>query len=248
MSLHREIRGEGPPLLLLHAGGLDGRMWDELAQRIEDRFTLVIPDLPAHGRTPLPPGLFATAEEVVALLDELGIERAAVVGNSYGGRVALQLAAIAPERVAALVLLASSLPEFERSPELKAFVDEENALWDAGDVDGLVELNVRTWVRDPAVAEFAAEMIRTACELQSGLKEDPERPVAVDLGAIAAPTLAVSAGRDFVDFARIADRVAAEVPGAQRADVPDAGHMIPLERPDETAELLVAFLERVGPY
>jgi 3-oxoadipate enol-lactonase len=248
MSLHREIRGEGPPLLLLHAGGLDGRMWEGLSQRIEDRFRLVIPDLPGHGRTPVAPELFAPAQDVVALLDELGIERAAVVGNSYGGRVALQLATIAPERVAALVLLASALPEYERSPELKAFGDEENALWEAEDIDGLVELTLRTWVREPAVADLVAEMTRTACELQRGLEEDPERPVPVDLATIAAPTLAVSAGRDFVDFARIADRVAAEVPGAQRADVPDAGHMIPLERPDQTAELLVAFLERVGTY
>jgi 3-oxoadipate enol-lactonase len=248
MTLHRELRGAGPPVLLLHAGGLDGRMWDGLAQRIENRFSLVIPDLRGHGRTPVPPERYAPAEDVVALLDELGIERAAVVGNSYGGRVALQLATLAPERVAALVLLASALPEFERSAELRAFGDEENALWDAGDIDGVVELTLRTWVREPATAEVVADMARTACELQRGLDEDPERALPVDLGAIAVPTLAVSAGRDFADFARIADRVAAEVPGAQRAEVADAGHMIALERPDATAELLVAFLERVGPY
>jgi 3-oxoadipate enol-lactonase len=242
MSLHRVVRGDGPPLLLLHSGGLDGRMWEGLAQRIEDRFSLVIPDLPGHGRTPVPPERYAPAEEVVALLDELGIERAAVVGNSYGGRVALQLATIAPDRVAALMLLASALPEHDRSPELKAFGEEEDALWEAGDIDGLVELTLRTWVREPAVADLVAEMARNAFELTRGIEEDPELPRPVDLGAIAAPTLAVSAGLDFVDFARIADRIAAEVPGAQRAEVADAGHMIALERPDEAAELLLAFL------
>lgn len=150
--------------------------------------------------------------------------------------------------MAALALLASALPEYDRSPELQAFSDEEDALWEAGDIDGVVELTLRTWVREPAVADLVADMTRTACDLQRGLEEAPERALPVDLGAIAVPTLAVSAGRDFVDFARIADRIAAEVPGAQRAEIRDAGHMMALERPDETAELLVAFLERVGPY
>jgi 3-oxoadipate enol-lactonase len=244
--LHHEIRGQGPPVLLLHAGGLDGRMWAPLADRLDGRFTLVIPDQRGHGRTPMPPEPFAPAEDTVALLDELGIDYAAVVGNSFGGRVALQLATAAPERVSALALLASSLPEFERSPALRAFGDEEDALWEAGDIDGVVALNLRTWLREPAHAELFADMVRTACELQRDVAEDTERALTVDLGAIAAPTLAVSGGLDFPDFAAIADRIAAEVPGAERAEVPDAGHLIALERPDEAAKLLGGWLERVS--
>jgi 3-oxoadipate enol-lactonase len=59
------------------------------------------------------------------------------------------------------------------------------------------------------------------------------------------PTLAISGGLDFPDFARMADRVAAEVPGAERASIDDAGHLIALERPDATAELLLPWLQRV---
>jgi 3-oxoadipate enol-lactonase len=242
VRLHHEIRGKGPPVLTLHAGGLDGRMYGPLAELLEDRYTLVIPDLPGHGRTPLPRESYAPAEDVLALLDELRIERPSVVANSYGGRVALQLATAAPDRVAALVLLASALPEFERSPEFEAYGDAENALWEAGDIDGVVALNVRTWVHEPATAGLVAQMARAACEAQLGVDEDTERALPVDLGAIAVPTLAVSAGHDFPDFPRIADRIAAEVPGAQRAEVADSGHMIPLERPAETAVLAAPFL------
>jgi 3-oxoadipate enol-lactonase len=245
MSLHREVRGEGPPVLLVHAGGLDGRMWEPLAQRLEDRFTLVIPDLRGFGRTPLRPEPDAPAEDLIALLDELGIERPAIVGNSFGGRVALELATAAPGRVAALALLASALADHDRSPELQAFGDEEDTLWEAGDIDGVVALNLRTWLTDAAHTELVADMVRRACELQLGV-EAPLRELPVELGAIAVPTLAVSGGRDFADFAQIADRIAAEVPGAQRAEVPDAGHFIALERPDATAALLVPFLEHVG--
>jgi 3-oxoadipate enol-lactonase len=245
VNLHREIRGEGPPVLLLHAGGLDGRMWEPLAERLEDRFMLVIPDQRGHGRTPMPDEPFASAQDTLELLDELGIERAAVVGASFGGRVALQIATNAPDRVAALALLASALPEFDRSPELRAFGDEEDALREAGDIDGMVALNVRTWVREPTTADLVAEMVRTACELQRG-PEPEEIDLPVELGTIPVPTLAVSGGLDFPDFARIADRIAAEVPGAERAEVPDSGHMIALERPDATAALLVPFLQSVG--
>jgi 3-oxoadipate enol-lactonase len=246
MRLYREVRGDGPPLLLLHAGGLDGRMYGPLAERLEDRYMLVIPEQRGHGRTPMPPETFTPAEDTIAVLDELGIDRVPVVGNSFGGRVALQLATLVPERVSALVMLASALPGFEPGPELKAVWEEEEALWEEGDLDGLVDLNVRAWVRDPAITDLFADMARTACELQRDVEEDTERALPVDLAAIAVPTLAVSGGRDFPDFAVLADRIAAEVPGAERAEVADAGHMIALERPDATAELIVGFLERVG--
>jgi 3-oxoadipate enol-lactonase len=245
VSLHRQIRGQGPPVLLVHAGGFDGRMWDPLAQRLEDRFTLVIPDLRGHGRTPLPPEPYADAEDLMAVLDELGIDRAAVVGASFGGRVALELATAAPDRVAALALLASALADHEPSAELQAFGDEEDALVEAGDIDGVVALNVSTWLADPSHSELVADMVRTACEMQLDV-EAPLRELPVDLDAIAVPTLAVSGGLDLGDFAQIADRIAAEVPGAGRAEVEDAGHLIALERPDATAALLVPFLERVG--
>jgi pimeloyl-ACP methyl ester carboxylesterase len=88
-------------------------------------------------------------------------------------------------------------------------------------------------------------MSRTAIEHQIGV-EAPAREDPVDLSAIAVPTLAVSGGLDFPDFAGFADRIAAEVPGAERAEVPDAGHVIALERPDAAAAILVPWLERVS--
>jgi 3-oxoadipate enol-lactonase len=245
MRRHREVRGEGSPVLLVHAGGLDGRMWAPLAERLEDRFTLVMPDLRGHGRSPLPPEDYADAEDLIALLDELGMGRAALVGASFGGGVSVELVTAAPERVSALALLAGTLDLGEWSAEIEAFRSQEDALLEAGDVDGAVALGVRTWVRDPAIAGLVAEMSRTAFELQLGV-EAQARDLPTDLASIAVPTLAVSGRRDLPDFARIADHVAAVVPGAQRAEVPDAGHLLALERPDATAELLVRFLQHAG--
>jgi pimeloyl-ACP methyl ester carboxylesterase len=240
-------RREKPPnVVLLHAGGLDGRMWRPLTERLDQRFRLHAPDLRGHGSTPLPPGDYSHVDDLVGMLDGLRIDRAIVVGASFGGWVALQLATAAPERVSALALLAGTLADAEEwSAELEAFRAQEDALLRDGDIEGAVALGVRTWVRDPAVADLVAEMSRAAFERQDGVeasaREDP-----VDLGALAVPTLAVTGGLDFPDFARFADHVAATVPGAARANVPDAGHLIALERPDATAQLLAPWLERVS--
>jgi 3-oxoadipate enol-lactonase len=235
-----------PHVVLIHAGGLDGRMWRPLAERLDDRFRLDIPDLRGHGSTPLPPEPYTHAEDLVRMLDQLKVERAVVIGCSFGGWVALQLATLAPERVRALGLMPGTLSDTEDwSPEIEAFWAQEDALVGAGDIDGAVALNVRTWVREPQVADVVAEMARAALEHQAGAQAQ-ERELPVDLPAIAVPTLAVSGGRDFPDFARMADRVAAEVPGGERAEVPDAGHLIALERPDAAAEILGPWLERVS--
>jgi pimeloyl-ACP methyl ester carboxylesterase len=243
MKLWRSRRT--PSVVLLHGGGLDGRMWRPLTERLDDRFRLHVPDLRGSGSTPLPPEEYSDAEDLLRMLDALRVKRAAFVGASFGGWVALQVATMAPERVMGLGLFAATLADSkEWSPEIEAFRTEEDALVEARDVDGAVALGVRTWVKDPSTSELVAEMSRTSFEAQIGVeaeaREDP-----VDLAAIRVPTLAVSGGLDFPDFARFADRIAAEVPGAERAEVPDAGHLIALERPDAAAELLRPFLERV---
>jgi 3-oxoadipate enol-lactonase len=237
-------RKKFPHVLLVHAGGLDGRMWHPLAERLKDSYRLHMPDLRGHGDTPLPPEEFANAEDLVRVLDSLNAKRTAVVGASFGGWVALQLATLAPDRVSGLALMASAFDLDNWSPELEAFRTQEESLLEAGDIDGAVELGLRTWVREPAIADVVADMSRVAFERQQGV-EAKVRELPVDLGSIAVPTLAVSGGRDFPDFARIADRVAAEVPGAERAEIEDAGHLIALERPDETAALLRPWLQRV---
>jgi 3-oxoadipate enol-lactonase len=238
----RRPKFAGPPVVLLHAGGMDGRMWHPVVERLQDRYWLIVPDMRGHGTTPMPAEPYSDVEDILGVLDDLKVEQAAFAGNSFGGRVALQVATAAPERVKSLALFASSMTwDDPPSPEIKAFWEQEEALVEGGDIDAAVELGIRTWVRDPAIEELVADMSRRGYELQAGV-EAQEREMPIDLPSISVPTLAVSAGLDFPDFAKIADRIAAEVPDAERAEVPDSGHLIPLERPDATVELLARFL------
>jgi 3-oxoadipate enol-lactonase len=244
----RLLRRRTPHVVFVHAGGVDGRMWHPLLDRL-DGMRLHAPDLRGHGSTPLPPGEYADADDLLRMLDDLRIKRATVVAASFGGWVALQLATKAPERVSALALLASTYldrDDSEWSPQIIAFWEKEEALVEAGDIDGAVALGLRVWKPRPGVRDLVEQMTRDAFVLQQGVEAEP-RPLPVDLAAIKVPTLVVSGGKDpMPDFAVIADHLAAEIEGAERAEVKDAGHLIALERPDATAELLKPWLERVS--
>jgi 3-oxoadipate enol-lactonase len=237
-----------PHVVFIHAGGVDGRMWHPLAERI-DGLRLHVPDLRGHGSTPLPPGEYAHADDLLRMLDDLRIKRATLVGASFGGWVALQLATKAPERVKALALLASTRldrDDSQWSPQIISFWEKEEALVDAGDIEAAVALGLRVWKPRPGVRNLVAQMTREAFALQQGVEAE-QRELPVDLGAIAVPTLVVSGGKDpMPDFAAIADQLAAEIDGAERAVIKDAGHLIALERPDATAELLGPWLQRVS--
>lgn len=110
-TLHVEVAGDGPPLLLLAGLASDSLSWEPLKPHLADRFRLIMPDNRGAGRTTLPYDgvtLPQMAADVLAVLDALEIQRAAVLGHSMGGLIALDAAAAAPERFGGLVLAASA--------------------------------------------------------------------------------------------------------------------------------------------
>ncbi|MFE5972403.1 alpha/beta fold hydrolase [Streptomyces sp. NPDC056460] len=255
MTLSHDVAGQGPStVLLLHSGVCDRRMWDgQFHALAEAGHRVVRCDLRGFGDTPVD-APHAHADDVRELLDHLGVERAAVVGSSFGGTVALELAARHPAHVSALALLASGIPGFEPGDELSVWGDREDELLEAGDLDGAVELNVDTWLGPEAGPEARAlvrEMQRHAFEVQLAAPEefDPVTPevTAGDLAGIKVPALVVAGAHDVPDFRAVADDLTRLLPGARRVDLDWAGHLPALERPAETARLLTAFLAETAP-
>jgi 3-oxoadipate enol-lactonase len=255
-QLNYALTGDGPPVALLHEGVCDLRMWDELVEALAPEFTVLRYDMRGYGGSTIPPGPFSQTRDLLALLDHAGIERAALVGVSYGGRVALDTAFEAPERVTGLVLAAPGLRDHEWSTAVREFGDEEERLLDAGDLAAATDLNVRLWVDGPSrgpdaeresVRERVREMQQRAFEVQvaayaSEPAPGPEDPVNVRLGEIQAPTVVVVGDADVPDFAEIADQLASGLPNARKVVLADTAHTIPLERPDEFRELTLEFL------
>jgi 3-oxoadipate enol-lactonase len=261
MILHHEVSGAGPAVVLIHEAIGDGRMWAPQVEALAPRYRVVVPDLRGYGRSPLPPERFRHVDDVLAVLDRLGIERVAAVGGSLGARVALELALTARQRVWALVLVAPGLSGVEWSEEVRAGWEAEDAALDAGNVDEAVEINLRMWVDGPqrrsdevdqAVRAHVGEMQRRALEVQVAASADPDHqpaedafdpPASARLGEISAPTLVVVGDLDQPDILVLADRAAAEIPGARKLVVPGTAHVPNLERPDQVSELLLAFLD-----
>jgi 3-oxoadipate enol-lactonase len=240
-----------PAVLLLHAGVADRRMWEPQVRALEGRFRVLAPDLRGFGARPHEPGPFSHADDVLALLGAAGIERAAVVGSSFGGRVALEVAATAPDRVSALVLLCAAAPGLPQTDDVRAFGEEEDRLLRAGDLEAAVDLNVQTWLGPEAskeVRDLVREMQARAFELDADaehLSPLPEpRPVDIDPTALGMPALVVAGGHDLEWFEQTALHLADGMARAELVVLEWAGHLPSMERPDEVAALLEDYLER----
>ena len=241
--------GSGPAVVLLHSGVCDRRMWEAQAAALAATHRVIRPDLRGFGDSPLPGERFGFADDVVALLDHLEVERAACVGSSLGGRVALEVAVTRPERVDSLVLLCPALRGIEPTPSVAAFGTEEDRLLESGDIAGAVELNVATWLGPEAsgtTRDRLREMQRHAFEVQLAAEEDepaPELvPVEVDPSRVGLSALVVSGGRDLDHFQQVAHHLATTMPRARLVELPWAAHLPSLERPDEVTDLVVDFL------
>lgn len=251
--LHHEAAGEGRAVVLIHCALCDGRQWDRQMETFAREFQVVRLDLPGSGRSPFPRGAFSAADEIIALLDELGIEEAGLVGNSMGGSVARDVALTASERVWGLVLVDAGHPGVERAPEIEEYNEREDALLEGGDVDGAVDLNLRFWldgprrgpdVVDSGVRARVAEMQRLAFENYLALDEEPgpERKPEGSPADIRCPTLVLVGDQDQPYILAAADRYDAEIPGARKVVIADAAHIPSLERPDEFDALVLDFL------
>jgi 3-oxoadipate enol-lactonase len=254
-----DLTGEGPPIVLLHAGLTDSRLWGPQLRSFAQSHALLRVDLPGFGNSPFETNPVSFRAAVREVMDSEGIDRAALVGVSMGGNAALELTLESPERVSALVLVGGGLADHEWSEEVTSAFAEEEAALEQGDVDAAVDVNLRLWLSgphrdlddmDPAMRDLVAEMQRQAFRQQDGhddvrlLPLDP--PASKRLAEVQVPTLVVTGDEDVADIHRIADRLARGIAGAERATIAGAAHLPSLERPEEFDRIVLAFLARQG--
>jgi 3-oxoadipate enol-lactonase len=257
-TLEYEVVGDGPAVVLIHSGIADSSLWDFQVEALRDRYRVLRYDVAGYGRSALPSGRFSHLGDLSALLEHVGVERAAVVGNSGGGRIALEYALASPDTVEKLVLVAPGLAGHEWSEDLRRVFDEETEAYEAADFERAAESQLRIWVDgparspddvDPALRERARRMILRSYELYADAERNGEPsvewldpPANERLGEIGIPTLVVVGELEVSDMFAIAERLEAGIPGARKVIVPGTAHLLPLERPDELNRLLLDFL------
>ena len=235
-------------VLLLHAGIADRRMWAPQVIALEAAGHRVIaPDLPGFGDAALEPPSIDYAAFAAGLLDE----PAAVVGCSFGGRVALELAGSRPELVERLVLVAPGLGSTAWSEDSQVEFAEEEALLEQGDVAGAAAQQARMWLApdaSDAVRELTEAMTVRSYDQQLPVDGEvravwPEPPAETRLAELDVPTLLIVGDDDRPELVALAGRLARELPDARLETIAGAGHLPSLERPDELSRLLLQFLQ-----
>ena len=249
--LYYQVRGEGPGVLLIHAGLWDRRIWDDQMEPFAERHTVVRFDLPGFGRSEFPSRPFSVRRQIADLLDFLGLPSVAVVGCSIGGQIALDFCLEHPSRVDALVLVASGMSgdDTPDDKELLATLEEAERALQAGDLERMVDLQLRVWTplrtdpeTDRRIRDIAMDN-RRVDTLDWALAERLDPPAAGRLHEVQVPTLVILGERDVPPMAEIGGKLADGIPGATKVAMPGADHLPNMRAPAEFNRLVLDFLD-----
>ena len=258
-TLFWESTGRGHALVLVHAGICDQSMWDDDVPSFAGGHQVITYDCRGYGATRSTDVAFSNRADLIAVLDNLGIARASLLGCSRGGAIVLDTTLEYPDRVSALIWVNGGLGglEHESTPEEVALFESEEPLAEARDWAGLADLDVRIWVdgigQSPTrVPAHIRERVR-AMSLANYVAEHPAgQPIVLDppaagrLGEIAVPTLIVEGELDPSDTHAAADALATGIAGARRVTMKGVAHLPNLERADDFRRIVRDFLASAG--
>jgi 3-oxoadipate enol-lactonase len=242
-----EEQGDGPAVLFLHGGLGDSRLWEPEARMLADRFRCIRYDLRFFGRSDGPGEEWSSIDDAVGVLGALGVERAALVGLSLGGGLALDVALAHPELVWAVVHVGSGVTGIDLSfdEDVEARYEEAEQ---RGDVDAMMAIDFEIWA-PLGVDDAMREMWLASADaraLPDGARPLPRPDARGRLQEIGVPTLVVRASHDPEDLRAAGETVARRVPGARLVEV-DSDHYLTLRNPEQLVELLREFLGAAAP-
>ena len=264
IETYYERRGEGPPIVFVHAAVLDGRQWAPQVEALCDEYTTFVYDVRGHGRTGGSArdaySIALLADDLGAFLDAAGVERPVLCGLSMGGCIAQTYAAAHPERLAGLVLADTFTPELfdraewvQRSLLLRAAVPPVRLVGYERVERALVWLHER--LSGPGVSGDYGQIQRlraTGPKMTTDEFAKVVRAVAtfhetdVDLASITVPTLVLYGENTPPFLRRHAPKLRDELPDATVEVVPGGGHASNLDNPEFFTRALRQFVVRVG--
>jgi pimeloyl-ACP methyl ester carboxylesterase len=231
--------GAGVPLVLLHPGIGDSRIWDPIRSALLEHYRVIRYDARGYGRSPAPTAPYVLLDDLVTVLDHYGLERAALVGCSQGGDCAIGLAVTQPSRVSALVLLCPGISGYPvpDDPTVNAAFDEA----EPRGADAIAEVALDLWARAGRTPEVV-EQLRSGARawLAQGELEQPNPEVFDRLGEIAVPTSLLLGDLDRQWILDSNREAATRIPGCVFVELPRVDHLPPLRVPQQVVDLIRA--------
>jgi 3-oxoadipate enol-lactonase len=246
-DLEWDEAGAGPPVLLLHSGITDRRMWDPQMASLAETHRVIRFDARGFGESGRATAPYSGHDDAVAILDAAGVASAAVVGSSMGGAAAIDLAIAHPERVSALVAVGIGPRGRTPDDQLRAGWEAVERAYESGDIERAIDLDTAMWVPDPPayaqVRAWNAAIFARAEEDSQEFEVELDPPAVDRLHEIGCPVLAVAGDRDqpfMVEGARVlADGVAY----GRLVVMPGLTHLPSLEAPEAFDRILLDFLD-----
>lgn len=258
-QLYYEVTGDGPAVIFLHAGVADSRAWDDQIPVFARKYRAVRYDLRGYGKSEPVEGEYTHHNDLLALMDYLSIERAALIGNSMGGGAALNLTLLRPERVLALALVGSAPDDLELDVAAPPLFSEAEAAWKAGDYDLMAEIEARIWFdgegrtpdqADPARRAYMREMNRLALAHAARRLGKPGPPLepgsASRLHEVSVPVLVLLGALDIPYMRAAADIMIEKIPNARQVIMENTAHLPGLEHPEAFNQIVLDFLADAG--
>lgn len=251
-KLYYELAGKGPSLVLAHAGIGDLRMWDDQFHVFAQNYRVIRFDFWGFGKSTIANDDFYLHEDLYHLLKSLGVEQAAFIGSSLGGRVIIDLALAYPELVKSLVIVGSGLSGYQFTGDaFKRYVEQIIKAREQDDYERVCELRIQFWIDgssrtpeqvDPQVRERVREMLLGHPGRQG--EGQTLEPVAIGrLSELDIPTLIIMGELDETNIATIAGILAANIRGAQKTIIPDTTHLPNIEKPKHFNRVVLDFLQ-----
>ena len=256
-ELYYEMAGQGVPLVMIHAGVADSRQWNNEFTFFARSHQVIRYDLRGYGKSEPVDGEFNHIDDLVAVLDALGLKEPAILmGCSMGGGLAMDFALTHPSRVRGLIMVGSGPSGLELDVPTPAKFAEAEKAFEAGDLDLVCEIETQIWFdgtgRAPeqvnqAMRKLAYEMNRQALAheaKQLGKRLPNTQTPAFDrLSDLTIPVLIIVGAHDTPYILAAADYMVERIPSAQKVIIEDAAHLANMDQPQEFQAIVINFLE-----
>lgn len=255
-KLYYETNGNGPALVMIHAGFLDRRMWDGQFQTYSNHYKVIRYDVRGYGKSDVAKAKFSDHQDLQALLNHLKLKTASIMGCSNGGRIALDFACEHPEVVGCLILVSPGVggykvsgPEeeklwnkFEERMKPQELADREGRAADAVEMDVQAWASAQTPAGQQRIREIALDNFHVYSEKPWSFFEKVQPPAFERLGDIRAPTLFIIGDKDVPAQILEVDNIHSHIRSSKKMLLQDADHIANMSKPEEFDKIVLNFL------